>query len=276
MSDLHRGGHLAMKSTGTAHITFGPSPQIFSSGTIGLKGNWITVLSAIPYNAAALMINLMRRQAVSGGWSTLIDIGVGSAPSNGFDIVENLLFTENGFDVNAGTSLIVPVQVAAGQNVIARSLSSSASVIQTQVGVTAIYGHGARSCQKVISIGADLTGARGIPITPGTNTKPAWTVITGSLAVPIRGLFFALGSSVTGSNQLGLFDLAYGAPGLEKPIATDWVFGTAGFGTTIGSIEPKYSPVFDYALPAGERIVARMSSNQGTPHVTDVIVYGLR
>jgi len=249
---------------------------VAASATVNTKGSWVTI-GTCPSGYDAVPTVVIHGTPNDTG-TYLVDFGIngisGWLLSNLFYSIPNALGFEQHYMVT------LPVRILAGQNLQARCAADGAydalwmSVIFHPIG--------AFNSSQVLSIsetwGSDASSTRGTELDPGTtqNQKATtYTTVVASTTADTKGFLIAVGRRQVGSYGTSQFrlDIAIGASSNEVVIVED--FGLTSYSNG-GQPEPRISPFFPIAIPAGTRVSARTqcSVNTDPSRFIDIVMYG--
>jgi hypothetical protein len=267
-------------ATGLQAITYPVGPTVLglgltADGSANTKGAYAELIASAPFEANAILFNVMSTIATAGRLF-LIDIATGAAASETVVVPNVIVEGTSSISSSYGHGWIrIPLKIAAGQRIAIRCQCSTGGEAIVQVAVTLIAAGGVPGFTSVVNYGADASDSGGTRLDPGgtANTKASsWTEITPSTSDIIQwlSLLTTYGHTTVASCSWSI-DIATGAGGAEVVLIPDLRLTSATNTGSTPSLQPKAQEMLTY-IPAGTRISARCSCsiNTATSRLIDV------
>lgn len=258
-------GAVAGTSTGT---------QITSSATTNAKGAWATIgTTTFAYEQIIIQVG-----ASGSAADYVFDIGIDDGAGNSYVLAADLRISALKGAADLFLSYPLPLKIAAGAIVEARSAATiaSATLRMTIVGCTASPLSGG-SYSSMVALYTPAT-SRGVTIDTGAtaNTKSAWTQLQASTAHHVDAIMLGIGPNADVARTAattGLLDVGIGTSGAEFALASNMLWG---FTTTSDTPFPNVIGPIPMGIPAGSRVVSRAQSNNTTAgdRTLDLAVWG--
>lgn len=257
--------------------------SLTSAGSTNTYGSYVSVVSALAFDAYLIVIHLRDQSASGQIRSGLVTIGVDPAGGTSFtDTILHLNCAQAppGASLGGLTRYVFPLFVQAGSSIGAKfacttiSISMSCSI--------AAFGrptkpHLVRCGSYVDTYGADTANSRGTVVTAGTSSEGAWTQIGSSMSRPAWWWQCGTGwadSTMTGGVYDG-WDVGVGDASNK-----DIVIESFEHGTTVSEQQftyyqpPECQNVFDAA--AGNNVYGRVQvSNATADSNPNILVYAV-
>jgi hypothetical protein len=246
--------------------TIGPiaatsSGTLVTPGAANVKGSWVQLSAAAPFEVAGLGLDV---QAITAG-DYLIDIGIGAAAAETVLVADILLSTVGIAEGFNHQFIPLPIGITVGTRVAARAqCSTGANVLPV---VLALYGAGPAAAVSSYTAGAVAADSGGTTIDPGAvlNTKGAWAELIAATTGIARYVVLLLGGRGNGArvNANWLIDIGIGAAGSEVVVVPDLL---ASQTATQDIVRPCVFPM-PLEIPSGSRVAVRAQAN--TTDATD-------
>jgi hypothetical protein len=249
---------------------------VSTSASANTKGSWTALGSATSFAYEGFTVYLSRS---SGAGDYLVDIGVDDGAGNNFALLPDLhaAFAKIGAETNLAIN--VPIHVAAGALLEARSQSLAG----LQAIDVLIVGHSANpggfpGYSRAITLFTPAS-SRGINVDPGgtANTKGTWTQLTASSSNEVAAIFGVVGfnsDTARAANAGMLLDVGVGGGGSEFVCCPNLAFA---WGTVWDGPNDVFFQPLPVMCPAGTRFAARAqcSVNTDSDRDIDLALYGL-
>lgn len=257
-------------------ITAGDSVgiAISPSGTSGVKGSWVELISAANNIAGdwnGFQLHVMKNG--SGMRNHALDIGVGASGSEVAILPD---FKCNAKNITQEMVAFIPLRVPGGVRVAARVAGNDGNVetLELQlIGVGAAFS--SLPVFGSVDVMGESGGGNGVDVDPGgtANTKGSYVEIEASTDHHYKALMLGLGSSDNAGNATSqsTMDIAIGAASSEQIIIPDLFYNHSSQEIT----NPTWS-MFVMDLAQGTRLSVRnqCTNIDAVDRLADVILYG--
>lgn len=247
---------------------------VTSSATINAKGAWATIgTSTFAYEQIIIQVG-----ASGSAADYVFDIGIDDGAGNAFVLAADLRISARKGAGDMFLSYALPLKIAAGAIVEARSAATTASATlrMTIVGCTASPLSGG-SYSSMVALYTQAA-SRGVTIDTGAtaNTKSAWTELQASTAHNVDAIMIGIGPNADVNRTAvttGLLDVGIGTSGAEFALASDLLWG---FTTTSDTPYPNVIGPISIGITAGTRVVGRAQSTNTAAgdRTLDLAVWG--
>ncbi|MGH2359055.1 MAG: hypothetical protein ACRDGM_00710 [bacterium] len=231
-----------------------------TSGAANTKGSWAQIIASTAEHYQALLVTIKGAHAVLD--RGIMDIGIGASTAEQV-LVPDLRWLQGSTVIRAFIhSYFIPIGIASGTRVSARSASPTASYV-SHVRVTGIpasmqFDPAFYQIDHYGIVTAD-SGATQIDCGATANTKGAYAVITASSTRQIKMFYVIITAANTTTPAAGadaLIDVSIGAAAAEQVLAPDLPHCWSTDATIHHSRTSIYGP-FYADIPSGTRIAAR-------------------
>lgn len=249
-------GLTAEDSGPTATSTLTPVP---TPATANTKSAWVQLIASTARDYDLMVVDIQGvAQTSVVTYSALVDIGIGAAGSEGV-ILPNL-WAPNRYTVNEPYVYQIPICVPSGQRIAARAQSAAAN--QTVNVSCGLFGEGFASPEGLgTTVGCNSNTANSLTTIlsapASTNTKSAWTQLTGSLPLNASGVVVAVASMHTVPQFV---DIGIGAAGSEIVVVPN----IAMSGASAANITLMRTLTLPLTLPYNTRVAARYQASSIT------------
>lgn len=235
---------------------------VTASATVNAKGAWETIgTSTFAYERIIVQVG-----ATGSAADYVFDIGIDDGAGNSFVLAENLRISALKGAGDLFLSYSLPLKIAAGAIVEARSAATvaSAGLRMTIVGCSASPLSGG-SYSYMVALYTPAT-SRGVAIDAGAtrNAKGAWAQLQASTAHNVDAIMLGIGPNADVTRTAvttGLLDIGIGTAGAEFSLASNMLWG---FTTTSDTPFPNVIGVIPMGIAAGTRVAARCQANNNT------------
>lgn len=229
-------------------------------------GPWTQLIagSLVSYDVYGIYVGVNANTRSASARDTIVDIGASTSDGWGVIIPALLGSCAPTMAVGTGHEYYFPLYVRAGTPIGARCSINSTLLGNAYVYVT-LYGQprrpeAVRAGAYAYAIGVVPASSAGTPITSGTTSEGAWTLL-GSAASPAWWWQCSMGCQDDTMNAL-VYTVDIGAGSPQRVIITDRLIMTHGTAETMSA--PLYTHTCEYRVEAGVPIYARARCS-GTP-----------
>lgn len=244
--------------------TSGATINVAASSTINTKGAWVELIASTTATTDWLSM-LIVTQASGTDTSSLLDIGIGASGSEQV-LIENMAAGFMTINATFYSPIMLPVRIASGTRIAARSQSTTASR-NVPVSITT-YTSAVASPTSVDTIGAVTASSRGTNL-PNNNT---YVQLTASTSQAFRAVLMVPtgGGSLSIASESSTYTLGSGPSGSETDLMARACGSTSS--EQIGVATTSSLPLYIGNIPAGTRLAVKQSVGRT---YRDVILYGI-
>lgn len=255
------------EATGTSTVA-----TVTAAGSTNTKGTPAQLIASTPFDAHGLIVTIRQ---ITGTSRYLLDIMTGANTAE--LVLVGDIHTSNA--VSVCSNFYIPIAVAAGTRISARSQADTASLTM-RLGISLMQYSllGPVSFSRSTTYGSNTATSGGTSVDPGgtAHTKGAWAPLSTSTTNDIKSLMLMIGSGNNAAMTSAevLLDVGIGASGQEKVIIDDLYIRLQGTAT---NITPAVLGPFLCNIPAGTRLSVRTQCGitDTTDRLIDVVAYGL-
>lgn len=220
LADSYRGPRLQQVSQVGATLASSRGTSL-TSGSANTKGSWVELEASCPFDVDGFWVSFFN---VTSRGRQFVDIGIGAAASE-VVLVPNVPFV-GAVDATLG-SFYVPIRIAAGERISARSQGAGASYV-ADIALLLCAGeqYAAGSCRRATAYGHVLASTTSdcAPDPDNTaHTKGPYDELAASITNPMKAwtLFVTSQGQDVSPGRFYVSDLAVGGAGSEVPILAD-------------------------------------------------------